>query len=76
VLEEAKHRPPCIPQRVVGFPVSLDIPGQLRLPIPPIDLRELSVIGALMPEATVDKYGDPSPRKGDVWTHPAFLEPQ
>lgn len=50
----------------VGFAITLYIAGELRRPPRGVGFRERLVVGAPVPEATVNEHGDPLARKQDV----------
>src|SRR5580692_13001245 len=71
VLPEPDHRPAGLRERLVGGAVTLDVPGQLRRPVPVIVLRLAAVVRAGVPEAAVDEHGDLAAGKRDVRADPA-----
>ena len=56
VLPQPHHRPARLTQRRVGGAVPLDVPGQLRRPVPLVVLWLRTVLGAGVPEAAVDEH--------------------
>lgn len=59
MLPEAQHRPPALLQIRSGLNVTFDVAGDLVSPILGVGSRLGVVAGASVPEAAVDKHGNP-----------------
>lgn len=70
MLPDSDHRPAAIPQMSVGFPVSLDVAPNLRLPPFIVTLRPRSMFWAGVPEAPIDKDCDALASEGDIGAPP------
>jgi hypothetical protein len=56
----------------VGIPETIQF--NLLPPELSVLLRPRSMLGAAVPEAPINEYGDPQPRKGDVRDPTRFLQ--
>ena len=66
VLPDTDHGPAMLVKRSVYRGVPLRVPTEFGAPIPGVDSRLSSVVGASMPEAAIHEHRDPVARKGDV----------
>jgi hypothetical protein len=66
MLPDVEWQPTGPDEGTVHLAVAFDVAEQLRLPIGAVRVRRRAVLGALVPEATVDEHGDLGPREGDV----------
>jgi hypothetical protein len=67
-------RPSGTAQRLIGFAITLYVSGQLRRPVPIVDLRRPSMLGAAMPEAAIHKYRHALTREDDVRLESAAMD--
>ena len=66
VLPHSNNDPTGAAERLVIATVAVSVDSQLGLPPFPVRFREDSVIGAGVPEASVDEHGDTKARERDV----------
>jgi hypothetical protein len=78
MLPEADYCPAGLGEGLVGGAVALDVPSQLRRPVPVVVLRLAAVVGAGVPEAAVNEDGDPPAGERDIRADPAQrqIEPE
>jgi len=64
-----KRPPPALSQRRERLPVALNVPAQLRPPVPRVRRRHapLPAPGVVMPEASMHEHHAPQARKHHVW---------
>ncbi len=66
MFPDADDGPTQLPKCGVVLTIPLDVATQFRLPEVPIGGGNGRVLGALMPEAPIDEYGDALARERDV----------
>lgn len=74
MLPDAQDAPSRACEGLIHQPVSLDVPAQLLRPEGRVCPGLGSVLGAGMPEATVDEHGDVRFGEGDIHAYLAMLE--
>jgi hypothetical protein len=70
VFPITQYRPASRPESLVRIPVSSSVSLDLRFPPFVVVSRNVSVFGTAMPEAAVNKYGNPSVRESNVYCAP------
>jgi len=70
VFPDADDFPACGRQRGIGDTVTLNVPAQLRIPVPDVDGRLAAMLRAAVPEAAVDEHSDPASGERDIGPDP------
>src|ERR1022692_2138402 len=70
MLPEPDHSPAGLAERRVGGSVPLDVPAQLRLPVPGVRRGLVAVLRTAVPEAAVHEDSDLARGEDDVWADP------
>src|SRR4051812_42419243 len=68
MLPNTHDGPTGIIERCIGLAISLDVPSELRLPVPDIAPGHSTVLWTDVPEATVHKHSDLSTSEDNVRT--------
>ena len=75
VFPDPHDLPAPVPERARGLLVPSDIPGNLRGPVPRVDLVSApAMLGTPVPKTTVDEHGDSAAAKDDVCSTVEFRE--
>lgn len=75
MLPDALDRPAGPPKSSLDSPIAVDVGGELRQPVLAIAIGYGAVLGARVPEASVDEHSELQPRERDVGPDPNLTSP-